>query len=101
MKYKYIILLLSLLSFSASYALPGLTVTSPDKTRVAAKYAKQKAKIQSDDIQISDEDIARNTDGCDLNVGNLSIEQGVTDVPDELIVIVEGDIIQANECQAY
>lgn len=90
-----------MLPFSSTYALPGLIVTSPDKTRIAAKYAKQKAKIQSENIQMSDEDIARNTDGCDLNIGNLSIDQGVTDVPNELIVIVEGDVIQANECQTF
>ncbi|MCK5727552.1 MAG: hypothetical protein KAH22_12100 [Thiotrichaceae bacterium] len=76
-------------------------VTEPNATRIAAKYAKQKAKIQSDNKTQSDEEIARNTDGCDMNIGNLTIEQGANDVPNELIVIVEGDVIQANNCTAH
>ncbi len=97
---KYLLLPLTLLLFSNSYAFPGLSITSPDDTKTAAKYAKQKAKIQVfEELQIKPEDVKNNSDGCDLNIGNLSIEKGVTQVPNDLIVIVEGDVIQANNCQ--
>ena len=102
--YKYIALLTLSLSFTTAYALPGLNVVKPDNTRIAAKYAKQKAKIKAEHLEVTQDQIAKNTNGCDLNIGNLSIDQGVANVPNvpnELIVVVEGDIIQANNCQAH
>ncbi len=103
MNYKYITLtlLIFFLTLNTAHALPGLNLTQPDNTRIAAKYAKQKAKIKANNLEITQDEIDRNTDGCDLNIGNLSIDQGVNEVPNELIVIVEGDVIQANDCQTY
>ena len=102
--YKYIALLALGLSFTTAYALPGLNVVTPDNTRIAAKYAKQKAKIKAEQTEVTEDQITQNTDGCDLNIGNLSIDQGVANVPNvpnELIVVVEGDVIQANNCQTH
>lgn len=101
MKYHRTSALLLLLTFSSSFAFPGLMVIEPDQTRTAAKYAKHKARISANNLYITEDDIANNTDGCDLNIGNLSLDQGVTNVPNEMIVIIEGDIIQANECQSF
>ena len=38
-------------------------------------------------------------DGCNLNVGNVLIDDAVRNPPDEVIVIIEGDIIQSNNCR--
>lgn len=101
---------LSLLFLFASLAIslpalafPGLGIVAPEDVGLAAKYAKEKARIVHDQSENANRfnDFDQNgSDGCDLNVGNVLIDENAlpNTVPNELIVIVEGDIVQANEC---
>jgi len=86
-----------------SLAFPGLSIVAPEDVGTAAKYAKEKARIVYDQSENADRFKGFNqngSDGCDLNVGNVLIDENAlpNTVPNELIVIVEGDIVQANEC---
>lgn len=99
-------LLLMVASLSISLptmAFPGLSIVAPEDVGLAAKYAKEKARIAYDQSENADRLNtlnANNTNGCDLNVGNVLIDENAlpNTVPNELVVIVEGDIVQANEC---
>lgn len=84
-------------------AFPGLSIVAPEDVGLAAKYAKEKARIVYDQSENTNRFNALDhsgSDGCDLNVGNVLIDENAlpNTVPNELIVIVEGDIVQANEC---
>jgi len=84
--------------FLASSQVSANTLVTPDFVKLAAKYAKLKAKQRSIIADIEDgvgryenqisQAITQRTGGdsesCDLNVGN---------------VIIEGDIFQSNDCR--
>lgn len=93
-------LLFSVLN-STVYALPGISVIDPEDVSIAAKYAKEKAKIIALEAELPDYLLPTDENGCDLNVGNVIVDENANDVPDELIIIIEGDIIQANECKTH
>ena len=89
----------------------------PGAARVSAKHAKLRAKLRArksdaaDSVTAgqSDADASINgaeqqlningSDGCNLNVGNVLIDDTVRNPPDEVIVVIEGDIIQSNNCR--
>ena len=82
----------------------ALQVNSPDYVGISAKYAKLKAKQRalgisatSDASQavssLNDDDPG----SCDLNVGNVFVDD-VGNAPDDVVIIIEGDILQSNNC---
>lgn len=86
---------------------------NPDLVDTSATHAKLRAKIRAksgtsdvteatheDDDNVIDQHLNESSsDGCNLNVGNVLIDDGVHNPPDEVIVIIEGDIIQSNNCR--
>ena len=86
---------------------------NPDLTDVSAKHAKLRAKLRvtSSTVEDSSTESAEEqattfnqqlndaSDGCNLNVGNVLIDDSITNPPDEVIIIIEGDIIQSNNCR--
>lgn len=86
-----------LLTTPPSYAIPG--EVDPNFVDSAATYAKQKARIRAlrrDNLDFFG-DLSQV--GCNINIGNLILDDGFQDAPDEIVIIVEGDIIQANNCR--
>ncbi len=103
------------LGYSLSVVLPSYANFSnnPDLVEISAKHAKLRAKLRS---QTDTSDVTRASDetentvinqqlnddtsnGCNLNVGNVLIDDSVHTPPDEVIIIIEGDIIQSNNCR--
>jgi hypothetical protein len=106
-----------LIAFSCSLAAPSSLHANfsdnPDLVETSATHAKLRAKIraksgtsditeaagEAGDNVISQHLNESSSDGCNLNVGNVLIDDGVHNPPDEVIVIIEGDIIQSNNCR--
>lgn len=86
---------------------------NPDLADISAKHAKLKAKLrttvsttESNDTESMqgqtttlDQQLNSSSDGCNLNVGNVLFDDSVANPPDEVIIIIEGDIIQSNNCR--
>jgi len=86
----------------------------PAAAEISAKHAKLRAKLRAtaragEDVNTSSDSSnddnyngveqqvnINGADGCNLNVGNVLIDDTVRNAPDEVIVIIEGDIIQSN-----
>lgn len=73
-------------------------------TKASAKLAQAKARIRAygADIEGVDADTFTlsplNTTGCDINIGNMVLNNHA-DAPEEVIIFIEGDIIQSNRCR--
>lgn len=78
----------------------------PDMVDMSATYAKTRAKLRAYqvDFRSSGTEVdpfaigSLDTAGCDVNVGNVSLN-GSGPAPDDIIVFVQGDILQANNCR--
>lgn len=93
----YTLIIAYLLSMSSLYAIPG--EVDPEFADSSATFAKHKARLRAfgtDDFHSYD---LFDDAGCNINVGNVILDDGFQDAPDEVVVIVEGDIIQANNCR--
>ncbi|RVU84716.1 hypothetical protein EOL70_10715 [Leucothrix sargassi] len=100
---KYKVCCLGFLTVFSGSAL-ALQTNSPEYVDISAKYAKLKAKyraLRPDSSALKSQIINSSTDddpgSCDLNVGNVEID-GVGNAPDEVVIIIEGDILQSNNC---
>lgn len=95
---------LALLASNAA-ALPDGS-SPPDMVDMSATYAKTRAKLRAYQVDFrntgTDADpfavASLDTDGCDLNVGNVFLDNS-SPPPDDIIVFVQGDILQANNCR--
>lgn len=77
-------------------------------TKTSAKFAQMKARMRAYEVEQDDATNAENGDnfslptldsnGCDINVGNVVLD-GATEVPREVTVLIDGDIIQSNNCR--
>lgn len=106
------ILLISLV-INQPFSLHANFSDNPDLTDVSAKYAKLRAKLRvtssteknsntesaEEQSTTLDQQLNDSSDGCNLNVGNVLIDDSIANPPDEVIVIIEGDIIQSNNCR--
>lgn len=80
--------------------------TPPSMVDVSATFAKARAQLRSygRDMRDAGSDTdpfalgALDTEGCDVNIGNVVLDEG-GQTPDDIIVFVQGDIIQANNCR--
>ncbi|OQX05869.1 MAG: hypothetical protein BWK73_32430 [Thiothrix lacustris] len=69
-----------------------------------SKMAQMKARMRAyeADMEYADEDRYAlspfDTAGCDINIGNVIVDDGAP-APDEIVVLVDGDIIQSNNCR--
>lgn len=79
-----------------TYALPG--EVDPEFAGTAATYAKHKARLRAFRIDEFDNYGLLDNVGCNINIANVDLDNSF-DAPDEIVVIVEGDIIQANNCR--
>lgn len=103
MKTKNILLITVLLLF-----IGGVTaneIHNPEFVSVSAKYAKLKAKQRAlketsykDISQSINPDSDDSSGSCDLNVGNVVVDDSVGGSPDDVVIIIEGDIFQSNNC---
>lgn len=102
MKALYCFMLTSLISTPA-WSLPD-TPIPPELTKVSASYAKAKARNRAYETEIENvvtqkmNESTGSSSSCDLNVGNVIIEDDAN-APNEVVVIIEGDIFQENNCQ--
>ncbi|EIJ35508.1 hypothetical protein Thini_2982 [Thiothrix nivea DSM 5205] len=73
-------------------------------TEMAAKMAQMKARLRAyeADVEYTNDDAYAfspfDTTGCDINIGNVIVDDGA-DSPDEVIVLIDGDVIQSNNCR--
>jgi hypothetical protein len=103
MNLKYIMVgIISLLVLQTeAFALPDSSAP-PGMMGMSAKFAKARAQIRAYRL---DDSTSKNTDpyamfstgtsGCDVNVANVALN-GASSPPNDVIVFVQGDIIQAN-----
>lgn len=75
------------------------------ETRADAKFAKMKARMRAYQAEQEASDnydpyalSALDTAGCDINIGNVVLDSA-SDSPDEVVVFIDGDIIQSNNCR--
>lgn len=106
-RFNVCFVLISALTFIATdaVALPDSS-TPPDMVNMSAKYAKARAKLRA--YQVDFRNTGTNADpfavgtldtaGCDLNVGNVVLD-GSGPAPNDVIVFVQGDILQSNNCR--
>lgn len=62
------------------------------KARMRA-YEAEQAQASEDYYALSSFDTA----GCDINIGNVVVDDGANS-PDEIVILIDGDIIQSNNC---
>jgi archaellum component FlaG (FlaF/FlaG flagellin family) len=77
-------------------------------TEMNAKMAQMKARMRAYEVEQDDATNAENGDnfslptlgsnGCDINVGNVVLD-GSIEAPREVTVLIDGDIIQSNNCR--
>lgn len=97
-----LIALLLLTQTPAVLALPHSSLP-PSMIEISAKFAQAKAQLQTEQdaaslFQGASNGESTSTDGCDLSVGSLELD-GQAGQPDEVVIIVTGDVIQANNCR--
>lgn len=97
------IFLLSLVLSQLSLAEESPNAISKAKeTTNLAKIAKAKAQLRQQQAQISEGDLSPlstfDTEGCDINIGNVALD-GLSDSPEEITILIDGDIIQSNNCR--
>lgn len=110
---KFYLLFISLI-IAQPFSLHANFSDNPDLADISAKHAKLRAKLRVTSSTADDSVTAGNTeeqtttfdqqlndasDGCNLNVGNVLIDDSIANPPDEVIIIIEGDIIQSNNCR--
>lgn len=88
-------------------ALPDGNVP-PSMVDMSASFAKARAKLRAYDHDLRDPGLDNDdifalgefdTEGCDVNIGNIVLDDTAPDAPDDVIIFVQGDIIQANNCR--
>lgn len=106
---KALFLTIGLASPAAVWALPK-SETPPDMVHMSATFAKARAQMSAYGLDMSAEGDSGAEDdnynvipvdadnGCDVNLGNVYLNDN-SDTPEDVIVFVQGDIIQANNCR--
>lgn len=93
------------LSASQALALPDGSAP-PDMMDMSATFAKARAQMRAYEVDMRDVGTdadpfslgAFDTKGCDVNLGNVVLGDS-SQPPDDIVVFVQGDIIQANDCR--
>lgn len=96
---------LALAPVAPVFALPDGS-SPPDMMDMSATFAKARAQMRAYQVDMRDlgSDVdpfavgALGTEGCDINLGNVVLDNP-SQAPDEIVVFVQGDIIQANNCR--
>ncbi|OQX15871.1 MAG: hypothetical protein BWK73_05675 [Thiothrix lacustris] len=78
----------------------------PSMMDMSATFAKTRAQLRAYGVDARDTgtDVdpfttgTLDTAGCDINVGNVVLDD-TAGVPNDIIVFVQGDIMQANNCR--
>ncbi|MGB1009748.1 MAG: hypothetical protein ACPGVP_08510 [Thiolinea sp.] len=77
-------------------------VAKAKETASLAKIAKSKAEVRFQKSQLTGTERSPlqqfDTQGCDINIGNVALD-GLSDSPEEINIIIDGDIIQSNNCR--
>ena len=106
---KALFLTICLASPAAVWALPK-SETPPDMVHMSAAFAKARAQMRAYGLDMSAESSVSGEEdtydispidsngGCDVNLGNVYVNDN-TDTPQDVMVFVQGDIIQANNCR--
>lgn len=100
-------LCLAALAFSATSvsALPDGSAP-PSMMDMSATFAKTRAQLRAYEVDFRDTGTevdpfavgALDTAGCDINVGNVVLDDAAG-APKNIIIFVQGDIMQANNCR--
>ncbi|MDQ5770353.1 hypothetical protein [Thiothrix subterranea] len=93
------------LSATSVSALPDGSAP-PSMMDMSATFAKTRAQLRAYDMDVRDtgtdvdpfEVGALDTAGCDINVGNVVLDD-TAGAPNDIIIFVQGDIMQANNCR--
>lgn len=73
-------------------------------TDMSAKLAQMKARMRAyqADMETDNADpyalSVLDSAGCDINIGNVVVDD-TSESPDEVTVLIDGDIIQSNNCR--
>ncbi len=106
---KVLFLISCLLSPALVWALPK-SETPPDMAHMSATFAKARAQMNAYGLDMMAEGNSPDTEdnynvvpmdtngGCDVNLGNVYLSNDA-EAPQDVIVFVQGDIIQANNCR--
>ena len=108
MKYlpiHYVVFAALVLSTNAVSALPDGSAP-PSMMDMSSTFAKTRAQLRAYRVDVRDTgtDVdpfavgALDTAGCDINVGNVVLDD-TAGMPNDIIVFVQGDIMQANNCR--
>ena len=98
-----------------SFTLQANFSEEPGLAKISAKHAKLRAKLRASsheedeaasDIYENDQEslntqlnTINGSNGCNLNVGNVLIDDSLHNPPNEVNIIIQGDIIQSNNCR--
>ena len=78
----------------------------PSMMDMSSTFAKTRAQLRAYGVDVRDtgtdvdpfEVGALDTAGCDINVGNVVLDD-TAGMPNDIVVFVQGDIMQANNCR--
>lgn len=78
----------------------------PSMMDMSATFAKTRAQLRAYEVDFRDTGTevdrfavgALDTAGCDINVGNVVLDDAAG-APSDIIIFVQGDIMQANNCR--
>lgn len=102
MKIKYVLSFGILLALTSNIS--ANQMHNPDFVAISAKYAKLKAKQRTITTEVREteqsiDSLLENEPGsCDLNIGNVIVDD-IGNTPDDVVIIIEGDILQSNNCR--
>lgn len=105
-KHKIVVLFsLLLIPFHSVLALPDGSAP-PGMMDMSATFAKARAQMRAYEVDMRDTGSeydpftigVLDTEGCDINIGNVVLDDS-SQTPNDIIVYVQGDIIQANNCR--
>ncbi|UOG93520.1 MAG: hypothetical protein L3K52_07280 [Candidatus Thiothrix sulfatifontis] len=102
---QYLLFTALTVSATAVLALPEGSAP-PSMMDMSATFAKTRAQLRAYGVDARDTgtDVdtfatgTLDTAGCDINVGNVVLDD-TAGVPNDIIVFVQGDIMQANNCR--
>jgi hypothetical protein len=108
MKYlpiQYVLFAALVFNADSVFALPDGSAP-PSMVDMSSKFAKTRAKLRAYRVDVRDSGTdadpfavgALDTGGCDLNVGNVVLDNSAG-TPHDIIVVVQGDIMQSNNCR--
>ncbi|QQZ28623.1 hypothetical protein HMY34_07580 [Thiothrix subterranea] len=103
MRFRILLLACSLCISSTVFA-EGSDGGEDLMTDMSAKMAQMKARMRAYQTEMDYEDDDQyaissfDTAGCDINIGNVVVDDGAN-APDEVVILIDGDVIQSNNCR--